>query len=150
MYECIIKEFFANAFVEDDQISYWVRGKEFSVSRESVEELLEIRLMTLDTSLHYDKRKEKLEPLVQVIGGQLKKKALDTIDFTPEMRVLAYIMIFNLYPVKNSTTLLGPRTIFFHDLFSHKEIVIYGHIYHLFVEFVQKVPSLVMSLISKA
>ena len=72
------------------------------------------------------------------------------IDFTLEIRVLAYIMIFNLYPMKNLTTFPGPRTIFFHDLFSHKEIVIYGHIYHLFVEFVQKVPSLVMSLISKA
>ena len=36
VYECIIKEFFANAFVEDDHISYWVRGKEFTVSRESI------------------------------------------------------------------------------------------------------------------
>ena len=27
LYEFIIKEFFANAFVEDDHISYWVRGK---------------------------------------------------------------------------------------------------------------------------
>ena len=74
MYECIIKEFFANAFMEDDQISYWVRGKEFTVSRESVEELLEIRLMTLDTSLHYDKRKEKLEPLVQVLEVNLRRR----------------------------------------------------------------------------
>jgi len=57
--------------------------------------------MTLDSSLYHGKRREKLEPLVQVLGGQLKKKALHTIEFTPEMRALAYIMIFNLYPVKN-------------------------------------------------
>ena len=150
MYECIIKEFFANAFVEDDHINCWVRRKEFTVSRESVEELLEIHPMTLDTSLHYDERKENLEPLVQVLEGQLKKKALHMIDFTLVMRVLAYIMIFNLYPMKNSTTLPGPRTIFLHDLFTHKEIDICGHIYHLFVKCVQKFPSLIMSLISKA
>ena len=54
VYECIIKEFFANAFVEDDHINCWVWGKEFNVSRESIQELLEIRPMTLDTSLHYD------------------------------------------------------------------------------------------------
>ena len=89
MYECIIKEFFANAFVEDDHINCWVRRKEFTVSRESIQELLEIRPMTPDSSLHYDERKDKLEPLVQILGGQLKKKALHTIDFTPEMKVLA-------------------------------------------------------------
>ena len=63
VYECIIKEFFANAFVEDDHISCWVRGKEFTVSRESIQELLEICLMTLNTSLLFDERKDKLEPL---------------------------------------------------------------------------------------
>ena len=110
--------------------------------------------MTPDSSLHFDERKDKLEPLLQVLGGQLKKKALHTIDFTPEIRALAYIMIFNLYPVKNLTTLSGPRTIFLHDLFTHKEIDISGHIYQLFVKCVRKrktkmtlpFPSLIMSL----
>ena len=94
--------------------------------------------MTLDTSLHYNERKEKLEPLVQVLGGQLKKKSLHTIEFTLEMRTLAYIMIFNLYPVKNLKTLLEPMTIFLYDLFTHKEVDIYGHIYHLFVKYIKK------------
>ena len=74
------------------------------------------------------------------------------------MRALAYIMIFNLYSVKNLTTLSGPRTVFLHDLFTHKEINICGHIYHLFVKCIRKrksrltLPflSLVMSLISRA
>ena len=113
--------------------------------------------MTLDTSLQYDERKEKLEPFVQV-GGQLKKKALHTIDFTPKMRALASIMIFNLYLVKNLTTLSGPRTIFLHDLFTHKEIDICGHVYHLFVKCIKKTKSrptlpflsLVMSLLLRA
>ena len=158
VYGCIIREFFANAFVEGDHINCWVRGREFTVLRDSIQELLEIRPMTLDTSLHYDERKEKLEPFVQVLGGQLKKRALHTIKFSIEMRALAYIMIFNLYSVKNLTTLSGPRTVFLHDLFTHKEINICGHIYHLFVKCIRKrksrltLPflSLVMSLISRA
>ena len=158
VYGCIIREFFANAFVEGDHINCLVRGREFTILRDSIQEFLEIRPMTPDTSLHYDERKEKLEPLVQVLGGQLKKRALHTIKFSIEMRALAYIMIFNLYSVKNLTTLSGPRTVFLHDLFTHKEINICGHIYHLFVKCIRKrksrltLPflSLVMSLISRA
>ena len=94
--------------------------------------------MTPDTSLQYDERKEKLEPLVEILGGQLKKKTLHTITFTSKMRALAYIMIFNLYPMKNLTTLFTSRTIFLFDLFTHKEINIYGHIYHLFIKSITK------------
>ena len=158
VYECIIKEFFAYAFLKGDHINCWARGREFIVSRESIQELLKIYPMTPDTSLQYDARKEKLEPFMQVLGGQLKKKALHTINFTPEMRALAYIMIFNLHPVKNLTTLSRPRTIFLDDLFTHKEIDICGHIYLLFIKCFKKrksrltlpFPILAMSLISRA
>lgn len=157
VYDCIIKEFFANVFVEDDHLNCLVRGKEFTVSRESIQELLEIRPMTPDSSLHYDKKKDKIESLMLIRGGQIKKKSLHTIDFSPQMRALAYIMIFNLYPVKNLTTLSQPRTIFLHGFFTHKEIDICGHIYHLFIKCIRKrktritLPflSLIMSLISK-
>ena len=158
VFEDIIREFFASATVEGDHINCWLRGREFSVLRESIQEVLEIRPATLDSSLQYDERNEKLETLLEVLGGQLKKKALHTIAFTPEMRALAYIMIFNLYPVKNLTTLSGPRTVFLYDLFTHKEIDICGHIYHLFVKSIKKsnarlillFPSPVMSLILRA
>ena len=85
VFEDIIREFFANAIMEGDHISCWLRGRGFSIFRESIQEIWEIRPMTLDTSLQYNKRKKKLEPLVEVLGGQLKKKALHTIEFTPEM-----------------------------------------------------------------
>ena len=114
--------------------------------------------MTPDTYLQNDERKEKLEPLVKVLGGKLKKKALHTIEFTLKMRALAYVMIFNLYPVKNLTNLSVPRTIFLFDIFTHKEIDICGHIYHLFIKSITKrnarltlpFSSLVMSLILRA
>ena len=64
-------------------------------------------------------------------------------------------MIFNLYLVKN---LSGLRTIFLFDLFTHKELDICGHIYHLFIKSITKrksmltlpFPSLIMSLILRA
>ncbi|KAL0014736.1 hypothetical protein SO802_001805 [Lithocarpus litseifolius] len=95
-----------------------------------------------------------LNPLGDV--GQLKKKALHAIEFSLEMRALAYILIFNLYSVKNLITLSRPRTIFLHDLHLH-EIDICGHIYHLSVKCIKKrksrltlpFPSLLMSLISR-
>ena len=42
VYDCIIREFFANAFLECDYINCWVRGREFTISRDSIQELLEI------------------------------------------------------------------------------------------------------------
>ena len=118
VFEDIIREYFANVFEEGDHINYWVRGREFIVSRELIQEVLEIRPMTLNTFLHYDEKREKLESLMQVLGGQLKKRALHMIKITPEMQALAYIMIFNLYSMKNLTTSSTPRTVFLYDLFT--------------------------------
>ena len=85
VYKDVIREFFANAIVEGNHINCWLRGREFSISRELIQEILEIRPMTPHASLQYDERKEKLEPLVETLGGQLNKRALHTIMFTREM-----------------------------------------------------------------
>ena len=158
VYEDVIREFFANDIVEGYHINCWLKGREFSISRELIQEILEILPTTPHTSLQYDERREKLEPLVEFLGGRLNNKALHTIMFTPEMRTLAYIMIFNLYPIRNLMNFSAPRTIFLFNLFTHKEIDICSHIYHLFVKSIKKrnsrltppFPSLVMSLILRA
>ena len=54
------------------------------------------------------------------------------------MRTLAYVMIHNLYPVTNLTTLSVPRTMFLYGLFTHKEINICGHILHLLNKSIEK------------
>ena len=90
-------------------------------------------------------------------GGFLKKKSMNTIPFNAEMRTLAYVMIHNLYLVTNLTTLSKPRTIFLYVVFTHKEIDICGHIYHLLTKSVTKrnsrtilpFPSLIIGLIAK-
>ena len=101
---------------------------------------------------------DSLVPIVEILGGDLTKKALNTISFTPKMRILAYIMLYNLYLVKNLTTLSRPRAIFLLDLFTHKEINIFSHIYYLFTKCITKwnsrlvlpFPSLIMAFIARA
>ena len=95
--------------------------------------------------------------MVLTLGGTLRKTSMNTIPFSSEMRTLAHVMIHNLYPVTNLTTLSAPRTIFFYDLFTHKEIDICGHIFYLLKKSVEKqnsrtvmpFPSLIMGLIAK-
>ena len=158
VYKEFIREFYANVIVEGDCINCWLKGREFYVTRESIQEILEVRPMTPHTSLQYDERREKIEPLMEILGGQINRKAFHTITFTSEMWTVAYIMIFNLYPVRNLTNLLALRSLFLFDLFTHKEIDICSHIYHLFPKCITKrnlrltlpFPSLVMSLITRA
>ena len=158
VYKEVIREFYPNAIVEWDCINCWLKSREFYITMESIQEILEVRPTTSHISLQYDERMENLGPIVEVLGGQINKKALHTIPFTPEMRTLVYIMIFNLYQVRNLTNLLALRAIFLFDLFTHKEINIYSHIYHLFTKCITKrnariilpFPSLIMSLITRA
>ena len=95
--------------------------------------------------------------MIRTLGGTPKKSSMNTIPFSPEMRTLAHVMIHNLYSVTNLTTLSAPRTRFLYDLFTHKEIDIYGHIFHVLKKSIEKqnsrtvvpFPSLIMGLIAK-
>ena len=59
IYAEIIREFFANAIVEGERINCWLRGREFYVTRESIQEIL-----------------DSLVPIAELFVGDLKKKAL--------------------------------------------------------------------------
>ena len=131
VYSEIIKEFFSNASVEGDYIDCWVRHKEFVIKRESIQEFLEIHPPSQPITVQYEDRLDSIEEMVLTLGGTLKKTSMNTIPFSLEMRTLAHVMIHNLYPVTNLTTLSAPRTIFLYNLFTHKEIDICGHIFHL-------------------
>ena len=157
MYSEIIKEFFSNASVEGDHINCWVRHKEFVITRESIQEFLEVHPPSQPITMQYDDHLESIEEMVTILGGILKKSSMNTIPFNPEMRTLVYVMIHNLYPVTNLTTLSASRTIFLYDLFTHKVIDIYGHIFHLLTKNIEKrnsrivmpFPFLIMGLIAK-
>ena len=97
------------------------------------------------------------DEMIRTLGGTPKKSSMNTIPFSPEMRALAYVMIHNLYPVTNLTTLSTPRTRFLYDLFTRKEIDICGHIFHVLKKSIEKqnsrtvmpFPLLIMGLIAK-
>ena len=153
----IIKEFFSNAVVDGDRIECWVRHKEFVITREIIQDFLEIRPPSQPISVQYEDRLGSTEEMVQILGGTPKKSSMNTIPFSPKIRTLAYVMIHNLYLVTNLTTLSAPRTTFLYDLFTHKEIDIYGHILYLLKKSIMKqnsrtimpFPSLIMGLIAK-
>ena len=157
MYSKIIKEFFLNASVDGDHINCWVRHKEFVITRETIQEFLEVRPSSQPITVQYNDRLESIEEMVRLLGGTLNNKSMNTIPFNPEMRTLTYVMIHNLYLVTNLMTLSTPRTIFLYDLFTHKEIDICGHIFHLLTKSIEKrnsrtimsFPSLIIGLIAK-
>ena len=158
VYSEIIREFFSNAAVEEDKIVCWVRHKEFEITRDSIQDFLEIRPHSQPMTVQYDERLGHITEMITALGGVPKKSSMDTLKFSPEMRTLSYVMIHNLYPVTNLTTLSAPRTRFLYDLFTHKEIDICSHIFHILKKSITKqnsrtimpFPSLIMGLIAKA
>ena len=138
MYSEIIIEFFSNASVEGDNINCWVRQKEFVITKDSIQEFLEVCPPSHPIMVQYEDRLDSTEEMVKVLGGTPKKTSMNTIPFNPKMRTLAHVMINNLYPVTNPTTLSASRTIFLYDLFTHKEIDICGHIFHILKRSIEK------------
>ena len=128
------------------------------ITRESMQEYLEICPPSQLITVQYEDRLDSIEEMVMTLGGTLKKTSMNTIPFSPEMRTLAHVMIHNLYPVTNLTTLSAPRTIFLYDLFTHKEIDICGNIFHLLKKSIEKqnsrtvmpFPLLIMGAIAKS
>ena len=138
VYSDIIREFFSNATIDGDRIECWVRHKEFVITREIIQDFLEVRPPSQPIEVQYEDRLGSTDEMIRTLGGIPKKSSMNTIQFSPKMRALAYVMIHNLYPVTNLTTLFAPRTRFFYDLFTHKEIDICGHIFHVLKKSIEK------------
>ena len=119
VYSEIIKEFFSNAVVNRDRIECWMRHKEFVITRDSIQEYLEIRPPSQPISVQYEDRLGSIADMVEILGDTPKKSSMNTIPFSPKMRALAYVIIHNLYLVTNLTTLSAGRTKFLYDLFTH-------------------------------
>ena len=79
----IIREFFSNAIVEGDHIDCWVRHKEFVITKDSIQEFLEIRPPSQPISVHYEDRMGSTEEMVQILSGTPKKSSMNKISFSP-------------------------------------------------------------------
>ena len=96
-----------------------MRHKEFVITRDNIQEYLEIRPPFQPISVQYEDRLGSIADMVEILGGTPKKSSMNTISFSPEMRALAHVMIHKLYSVTNLTTLSAGTTKFLYDLFTH-------------------------------
>ena len=108
------------------------------ITREIIQDFLEVRPPSQPIEVQYEDRLGSTEEMIRALGGTPKKSSMNTIPFSPEMRTLAHVMIHNLYSVTNMTTLSAPRTRFLYHLFTHKEIDICGHIFHVLKKSIEK------------
>ena len=75
-----------------------------------------------------------LESVQLCIGGYREGRCLNTAFFPPNLRCLAYIMLFNLYPVRKLTTINNARAIFLMELHEKIYIDIGAHVYTIIAE----------------
>ena len=61
-------------------------------------------------------------------------RSLNTASFPLDLRCLAYIMIFNLNPIKKLSTINNARAIFLMELRENTNIDISAHLYNIIVD----------------
>ena len=95
VYSEIIREFFSNAAIDGDRIECWVWHKEFVITREIIQDFLEVRPPSEPIEVQYEDRLGSTDEMIRTLGGTPKKSSMNTIPFSLEMRALAYVMIHN-------------------------------------------------------
>ena len=131
----MVREFYANAIVEGDELKCWVKGKSFSMSPIYLADILHINRPMLDTTPVYDGLNPDEDLLWETLGQNLEFSKTGNLiivsSLSPELRVLTIIMFHNLYPLSSTEYMNLKRALFLHDLISDEEIDIYAHIFHL-------------------
>ena len=132
--EPLIRKFYSNAVIREDELSYWVRGKEFILDAHDIDDVLGLEGLEDQEFVNYKDRILSIETVQQRIGGQREGKCLNTIVFPVDMRCLTIIMMFNLYPIRKLTTINSARAIFLMDLKEKTFIDISSHIFDTIVD----------------
>ena len=139
-YENMVKEFYANAIVNGEEIKCWVRGKSFSVTPMYLAEILHINQPILSIPLVYDELNPDEEFLKQDLGSNLEfssnRKSISVASLSPKLRLLTLIMCSNLYPLSSIGYMNLGRALFLRDLISNKEIDVCSHIFHILAKMV--------------
>ena len=94
--EPLIKEFYANAVLREDEINCWIRGHEFNIDLDDIDEVLGFEELDLGFT-HYKDRMFSIKIVQSHSGGARVGRCLNTIAFPADMRCLTVIMMFNLY-----------------------------------------------------
>ena len=125
-YENLVKDFYANAIVEGDELKCWVRGKTFSVTPSYLAEILHINRPMLRKPLVYDDLYPEEDLLWEALGKDLEfspnGNSINVSSLSSELRVLTIIMFHNLYPLFSIGYMNQGRALFLHDLIFDVEI----------------------------
>ena len=131
--EPLIREFYANAVLREDEINCWIRGHDFTIDLDNIDEVLGFEDLEHDFT-HYKDRMLSIETIQTYIGGVREGRCLNTTTFATDMRCLTVIMMFNLYPVKKLTIINNARAIFLMELKENTYIDISAHIFSIIVD----------------
>ena len=130
-----MKEFYANAIVEGEEIKCWVREKTFSVTPTYLAKILHINRPMLRKPPVYDDLYPEEDLLREALGKDLEfspnGNSINVSFLSLELRVLTIIMFHNLYPLSSTGYINLGRALFLHDLISDVEIDICAHIFHI-------------------
>ena len=134
-YENMVKEFYANANVNEEEIKCWVRGKSFSVTPVYLAEILYINRPILPIPPVYNELNPDEEVLTKALGANLEfssnRKSISVASLSLELRLLSTIICSNLYPLSSTKHMNLSRALFLHDLITDEEIDVCFHIFHI-------------------
>ena len=131
--EHLIREFYANAKLREDEIDCWIRGHEFTIDAGDIDKVLGLESLDDHDFTNYKDRMLSIETVQSHIGGVKEGRCLNTNAFPADMRCLTTIMMFNLYPVRKLTTINNVRAIFLMELKENTFIDISSHIFNIIV-----------------
>ena len=129
----MIKEFYANAVLREDEINCCIRGHEFNIDLEDIDEVLGFEELDHDFT-HYKDHMLSIETVQSHIRGVREGRCLNTNAFPVDIRCLTMIMTFNLYLVKKMTTIKYARAIFLIELRENTYIDISAHIFFIIAD----------------
>ena len=102
----------------------------------------------------FKNRMLSLESMQFRIVGHRERRSLNTTSFPPDLRCLAYIMMFNLYLVKKLSTINNARAIFLMELHENTYIDISAQLYNIIAKSIKTtsrskfvVPNLIMRIL---
>ena len=78
--EPLIREFYANAILREDEINCWIQGYEFNIDLGDIDEVLDFEDLDHDFT-HYKDRMLSIETLQSHIGGVREGRCLNTTAF---------------------------------------------------------------------
>ena len=140
-----MKEFYANAIVEGEEIKCWVKGKWFSVTPVYLADILHINRPISPIPPVYDELNLDKEILREALGANLEfssnGKSISVASLFLELRLLTMIMFSNLYPLSSTSYMNLGRALFLHDLITDMEIDVCSHIFHIVVKIVERTAS---------